>query len=996
MDSGNAREFYLLYARLEEKFGGLRHCMDVLDRATTAVPAGEKLEVYLYYAGKVSEYYGASKTREIWTRAMETVPAGQVKEVAVRFADLETKLGGLDRARGIFVYAAQFCNPQTEVSFWEGWREFEVRHGNSETFKEMKRLKRSVQAEFAQVGVRRGMEGREKSSLLICWMLHLVMEAILPSPASSAGMSREGILRCRRWRKRRRKSFQTRRRPRRGRCSRNRSCATLRSSTSKDATPPSTPRTLRASPPKNPSIVHSSLFVPTLVAPVYFASWITMFRAVARSVRLPRRRLRFRGSLSWKTSSIPLLALIPSNTPPSVAFHSSRPRTEPTTIAPKTENRDRFKRLFLALQTADYVTALKEMKTEYARGYVLPRTDIYMLVSRLCETHHPELLEKLVTLLNQYDTSFFYRDAPLFSYAYLFFSNIRQSFTLLSSSSDAYLAEKAESVNQLVSSTLLPRMATPSLPQEYLFAHIAIQMMCNATGTPFPHLSRNDASQSLYSTSILHSFLMEWSYLRAAMCSHSHEDGSLTALFPSPYRALSGSSTDLSNCVFSSLTQHHCRQRLDSTLRALTWMLWFQYSRGVYEMAPARGKLSELTDTIEEVFRTVREAPQLWPRELFEFFLFFFSQPAEREWRSALASLDGKSAPPYPAPSHRSNGAISQRSETSSMRDVAQVTWLLQRMQEQRLCVSETLALTLFGKPDCPSATLDMVMAEFLDENRGRPALVDLMAGNTTLVTAYVTELGLRGEAQFLRKFYERISYLSLPLPLAGKRALVLAALLAGDRSLAEKVAGNESNNVAGKGMESLGGKTACAFLLANCDADEEVKRWLDEVDRNWRENDQMMTHVLFQVETADRQNQARKEVKRFCAKRGVSLDGATCAKLGGFYAKEGDVADLRRLVTYMKRKNLFSSEEKKWEMEATVKRLAVSTRSILGELGGPGRNRKYESVGESDWRRGLCVLMRDPVMVSVDMMMESVVKELCYSSILKYGTWLWVVCCMK
>lgn len=108
------------------------------------------------------------------------------------------------------------------------------------------------------------------------------------------------------------------------------------------------------------------------------------------------------------------------------------------------------------------------------------------LYSRLCETHHPELLEKLVTLLNQYDTSFFYRDAPLFSYAYLFFSNIRQSFTLLSSSSDAYLAEKAESVNQLVSSTLLPRMATPSLPQEYLFAHIAIQMMCNATGIPFP------------------------------------------------------------------------------------------------------------------------------------------------------------------------------------------------------------------------------------------------------------------------------------------------------------------------------------------------------------------------------------------------------------------------------------------------------------------------------------------------------------------------------
>ena len=641
------------------------------------------------------------------------------------------------------------------------------------------------------------------------------------------------------------------------------------------------------------------------------------------------------------------------------------------------ENRDRFKRLFLALQTADYATALKEMKTEYERGYLLPRTDIYMLVSRLCEANHPELLEKLATLLNQHDPSFFNQDAPLFCYAYLFFSNIRPSFTLLSSSADAYLAERADSINQLASSTLLPRMATPSLPQEYLFAQIAIQIMCNATGTPFPHLPRNDASQSLYSTSILTAFLMEWHYLCAAMHSHSHEDASLAALFPSPYRALSGSSTDLSNCVFSSLTHHHCRQRIQSTLRGLTWMLWFQYSRGVYEMAPARGKLAELTDTIEEVFRALRETPQLWPRELFEFFLFFFSQPSEREWRSSSSSSAGKTASACPAPSRHSNNASSQRSETSSMRDVSQVAWLLQHMQEQRLCVSETLALTLFGKPDCPSATLDMVMAEFLDENRGRAALMTLMAGNAPLVTAYVTELGLRGESKFLRSFYERISYLSLPLPLAGKRALAMAALLAGDRSLAEKVAGN------------LGGKTACAFLLADCDADEEVKRWLEEVDGNWRENGLAMTHVLFQVETATRQNNAREEVKRFCAKKGIRLDGDTCEQLGVFYAEEGDVADLRRLVAFMKRKGLFASGEKRREMEETVKRLALSTRSILGGVGGPGRNRKYGSVAEEDWRRGLCVLMRDPMMVSVDAMMASVVKEMCLSSIMKYGTWL-------
>ena len=53
----------------------------------------------------------------------------------------------------IFTYASQFCNPQTQVTFWEMWRDFEARYGNTDTFKEMQRTKRSVQAEFMQVGV---------------------------------------------------------------------------------------------------------------------------------------------------------------------------------------------------------------------------------------------------------------------------------------------------------------------------------------------------------------------------------------------------------------------------------------------------------------------------------------------------------------------------------------------------------------------------------------------------------------------------------------------------------------------------------------------------------------------------------------------------------------------------------------------------------------------------------------------------------------------------
>ena len=37
---------------------------------------------------------------------------------------------------------------QTKSSFWEVWHDFEVKHGNEDTFREMLRIKRSVQAQF--------------------------------------------------------------------------------------------------------------------------------------------------------------------------------------------------------------------------------------------------------------------------------------------------------------------------------------------------------------------------------------------------------------------------------------------------------------------------------------------------------------------------------------------------------------------------------------------------------------------------------------------------------------------------------------------------------------------------------------------------------------------------------------------------------------------------------------------------------------------------------
>lgn len=68
--------------------------------------------------------------------------------MCLKFADMEKRLGEIDRARAIYGHASQFCDPRTNPEFWSKWESFEVQHGNEDTFKEMLRIKRSVQAQY--------------------------------------------------------------------------------------------------------------------------------------------------------------------------------------------------------------------------------------------------------------------------------------------------------------------------------------------------------------------------------------------------------------------------------------------------------------------------------------------------------------------------------------------------------------------------------------------------------------------------------------------------------------------------------------------------------------------------------------------------------------------------------------------------------------------------------------------------------------------------------
>ena len=67
------------------------------------------------------------------------------------FAKMEASLQEFDRARTAYTYGAQLADPRRNPEYWGEWHEFEVSHGNEETFREMLRVKRGVQAAFSTV-----------------------------------------------------------------------------------------------------------------------------------------------------------------------------------------------------------------------------------------------------------------------------------------------------------------------------------------------------------------------------------------------------------------------------------------------------------------------------------------------------------------------------------------------------------------------------------------------------------------------------------------------------------------------------------------------------------------------------------------------------------------------------------------------------------------------------------------------------------------------------
>ncbi|GKY97340.1 hypothetical protein MPSEU_000692400 [Mayamaea pseudoterrestris] len=184
--------FFLMNGEFEEEHGLLKRALSVYRRMCDKVPQSEKLTAFRLYIAKTTKYMGLTATRDIYQNAIDKLKDQDAAKICIDFFKMETTLQETERARVILAYGAQMADPRRMPEYWKEWNEFEIAHGNEETFREMLRVKRSVEAAFSTINYNAAGMSDKTSTLTDEEAMKMIasQEGLdLDQPAASTGIA---------------------------------------------------------------------------------------------------------------------------------------------------------------------------------------------------------------------------------------------------------------------------------------------------------------------------------------------------------------------------------------------------------------------------------------------------------------------------------------------------------------------------------------------------------------------------------------------------------------------------------------------------------------------------------------------------------------------------------------------------------------------------------------------------------------------------------------
>ncbi|SCU88894.1 LANO_0D03378g1_1 [Lachancea nothofagi CBS 11611] len=137
--------FFIQYSDFEHSQGldkrsvGIltRGCMEIKDEAS-------KVKLWALCLDRCKEYLGLESARSLYEKCIQTLPNSKVIAFVLGFAQIEESLSNIERARAVMNYGAHLLHPAANVSLWDFWSDFELRHGDKTSYKEMLRMKREL------------------------------------------------------------------------------------------------------------------------------------------------------------------------------------------------------------------------------------------------------------------------------------------------------------------------------------------------------------------------------------------------------------------------------------------------------------------------------------------------------------------------------------------------------------------------------------------------------------------------------------------------------------------------------------------------------------------------------------------------------------------------------------------------------------------------------------------------------------------------------------
>ena len=675
------------------------------------------------------------------------------------------------------------------------------------------------------------------------------------------------------------------------------------------------------------------------------------------------------------------------------------------------QDQSRFRNMFLFLQSGKYEEVISEIRKCYEGGSSLSKNNIYMLVTRFAEAQRYDIIKDLLALVASSDSRLYNEISPLLCYVLLLNNEISAAFSAISQSADRYLADQKSLQDEKKHVRFSPRVA--SLPQEYLFVRLCIQLISDAQNlnlhlTPFSQsLPRRGSLEfsSPHLSEVLFCYLYTLNYLaKAATIKTKQVPETLPEFFASPFYHPKDTH-NLEEWTFGSFTLRYAEQRIQSTLRSLNLVLWYSYSRLVFDDVPMReeqlganragfgienGEIVEsmgITETIEMLFENLKDRYELWNEELFQFYVFFYSQPVARTTRNN-----------------------SKRTSIGTMRNAGIVKELLDEMEKRGMKLHSPLAVTLFRKEDLKADSYRMILNCYLNSNKSQVELHSLLTNELFLLREYVWECGKRNDVESLVAFFDRLCYLNLHVDEQTLNELLFVSCYTQCDSLKKRILQEMKDRNMNLSENSL-----CSALFETCLVNEPISTLLDKLPASLNDSWRMrLTHLLYQLSTTEScgnnvnldthsQNSDSSVWKftKFCNQHHIGLDSSSCESLFNWYCQECDYGNALQLFNYIKRRgiriesSIFTKMNQKARLILELKDQLFGQRSVLESVMNDSvslprqPNRFLPDQGDAAMRRALSVFKRDSPAVSINMIINVVVRSFCKTSILDYNEWL-------